>query len=341
MKKSPLVSIIVVNWNGVLVLPDLFNSLNNLDYPNWELIFVDNGSEDESLQYLNKAGLEKSRLKVITNKKNLGFAPANNQGYKLAHGEYVLFLNNDTKFPPEFLGILVNKLDSESEVGVCQPKIYMMDQDKYLDNAGSFLNTIGFTDHWGFGQKDSKEFSSEREIFAAKGACMLVRQSVIEKVGLFDADFMSYFEESDFCWRVWLAGWTVKYYPDAFIWHKVGFSSKRLPQVDVNFHGLKNRICSFIKNFGSINLMTTLPIHAFLLTGLALFYLLRLQFGKSKMIVLAFIWNLQNLGSTIKKRSKVQKIRVKSDREIMPTIMHKTNFFELFSHFLKVEKNFK
>lgn len=339
MRKAPLVSIIVVNWNGGDVLPDLFNSLNSLSYPNWELVFVDNGSKDNSLILLKS--LKTKKVKIIRNKKNFGFAPANNQGYKIASGEYVLFLNNDTKFPSEFLGVLVDKMASEKEVGVCQPKIYMMDTPEYLDNAGSFLNTIGFTEHWGYGQKDSKEFERPREIFAAKGACMLVRKEVIEKVDLFDDDFMSYFEESDFCWRVWLAGWKVKYYPNAYIWHKVGYSSKRLSQLDVNFHGLKNRICSFIKNFGVVNFLIILFVHLFLLVGLAIFYLIKMQFKKSKMIALAFIWNIKNLGSTIKKRNKVQKIRTKSDSQIMPIIMHKTNIIELFSHFLKVEKNFK
>lgn len=341
MKNLPLVSIIIINFNGKQVLFDCLKSIEKLKYENFEVILVDNGSIDGSIASVESLRIGNSELKIIRNKQNVGFAPANNQGVKISKGEFVLLLNNDTKVSPSLLEKMVKKMQSDPSIGAMQPKIYLMDKPNYLDNTGSFLNITGFSNHWGFGKKDAEEFAHEREIFAAKGACLFTRRSLINKIGLFDRDFVSYFEESDFCWRVWLAGFRVIYFPDAFIYHKLGFTSKNLPQIEVNYHGLKNRIASFIKNFEIVNLVMFLSIHLFLLTGLAFYYLIKLEVKKSKMIFLSLWWNIINLNTTLKKRRIVQDIRVKSDSQIMPIIMRKTNIIALFSHFLKVEKNFK
>lgn len=341
--KLPLVSIIVVNYNGRAVLPDCLASIKKIDYPNWELILVDNGSTDDSLKQINKIWPKKLKknLLIIKNTENLGFAPANNVGYQKSNGEYILLLNNDTKVTPDFLTKMVNRMKREKEIGAMQPKIHLMDRPAFLDNSGSFLNTIGFSNHWGFGQKDSKEFDKEREVFAAKGACLLTRREVIEKTGLFDDDFRSYFEESDFCWRVWMAGWKVIYYPKASIFHKLGFTSSKQSAVEINFHSLKNRIVSFIKNFELGNVIKFLGVHIVFLIALSFIYLSKLQFSKVNMITKAIWWNIINLRSTLRKRKEIQKMRSISDKQLLPTIMQKTDFGHMFAHFRQVESNFK
>jgi hypothetical protein len=231
-------------------------------------------------------------------------------------------------------------MEKDSSLGVIQPKIYMMDQKGYLDNAGSFLTKTGFLQHWGFGEKDGPEFMKEREIFSAKGACMLIRREVIEKTDLFDPDFVSYMEESDFCWRAWLMGYKVLFYPKTKIYHKIGMTSKRMSQVIVNYHSFKNRIRSLLKNLGTFNLFTIFLFHIFLILFLGVYYLLRFQFDKSKMIFSAISWNIANLGPTLKLRRRIQKKRVKNDKEIFEKVLVKVNWKEMFSHFKKVEKNF-
>lgn len=337
-RNKPLVSIIIVNYNGKDVLLTCLKSLEDLSYPNYELILVDNGSTDGSLKALAKLN---TKFTLLQNDRNLGFAPANNQGVKVAKGEYLLLLNNDTIVSPDLLDKMVAKMESVKAIGAMQPKIYLMDKPGYLDNAGSFLNTIGFSNHWGFGQKDDPEFSKEREIFAAKGACLLTRASIVKKVGLFDDAFGSYFEESDYCWRVWMAGWKVLYYPETFIYHKVGFTSSKQSAVDINYHSLKNRLASFIKNFQTINLIKYLGIHSIFLMGLVVIYLLKLQFKKVAMILKAFAWNAVNFPVTLAKRHEIQRIRTKPDSKVLPIIMQATNFSDMLSHFKKVEKNFK
>lgn len=328
--KTHLVSIIIVNWNGGEVFRQCLSSLSKVKYSNKEVIIVDNGSND---------GTED--LATIKNDSNLGFAPANNQGYEISKGKYILFLNNDTRVHPEFLKKMVARMQKDESIGVMQPKIYMMDKSGYLDNAGSFITKIGFLDHWGFAEKDSDEFGKERQIFSAKGACMLVRREVIEKVGLFDDGFISYFEESDFCWRVWLAGFKVMFFPEAHIYHKVGFTIKRLDVGNINFHYYKNRITSLIKNLGFLNLITILPVHVLISLGISIVFLLRGNWKASLMIIKAIVWNLINLGRTLKKRHRIQSKRKVSDSKIFSTLSKKVDWLGFYSDFKRVEKDIK
>lgn len=337
---NPLVSIIIVNWNGYEVLQNCLESLKKIKYQNFELIIVDNGSTDDSLKLIEDI---KSSFKVtlIKNKTNLGFAKANNQAYLKSKGKYLLLLNNDTVVTSNFLNYLVQKMEIDKTLGVAQPKIYILDNPKLIDNAGSFLTNTGFLEHWGYLKEDSDEFNTERKVFSTKGACMLIRKSIVDKIKLFDDDFGSYFEESDFCFRVWIAGFNVEFLPGCYIYHKVGFSSKKQDQYFVNYHSNKNRICSLIKNLELSNLIKIGTLYLLLNLGLSFYYLLKLQFKKSWMIINPIIWNILNLKKTLIKRKFIQKMRKKSDRYIFKEVLHKTNWREMFIHFGEVEANFK
>lgn len=338
MKKNPLVSIIVVNWNGGQIVKDCIDSLNRITYSNLELLFVDNGSSDGSERYAKRA-TKATRVVRIKNNDNKGFAEANNQGYKKSKGEYILLLNNDTKVTNDFLNKLVSFLEDNSEVGVVQPKLEMMDKKGYLDNAGSFMTWTGFLEHWGFNKKDSREFSKPREVYSAKGACMLIRRSIIDQIGLFDSSFGSYFEESDFCMRVWISGWKVMFYPDSLIYHKVGFTSERLQTIEVNYHSIKNRVASLYKNLQFPYLHVILFNHTVICIGLTAYYVLRFQFNKAGMFVRGYWWNITHIAELSRKRVLVQENRVVTDREIFRTNMHTFDLQKMIKHFLHVEKS--
>lgn len=338
--KFPLVSIIIVNFNGKEVFGDCLRSLEKIKYPNWELILVDNGSSDNSQNMVNDFNLSFKNFILIQNNRNLGFAPANNQGVEKSKGEYILLLNNDTKIIPDFLNKMVTKMEQDLSIGAMQPKIFLSDKRNILDNAGAYLTGTGFLNHWGFMEKDSQEFNQQRYIFSAKGACLLTRKKLINKIGLFDNDFVSYFEESDFCFRVWLAGFAVIFYPETYIYHKLGATSKKMDQIFVNFHAFKNRILSLFKNLSFINIFLILIPHIIIVLFLGIYYTLKFEFKKAWMIYHAIIWNVVYLSESLKKRSDVQKMRVKSDREIFKYILKETNFAGMFSHFKKVEANF-
>lgn len=326
--KNPKVSIIIVNFNGGKVFENCLTSLKKLSYKNYELIIVDNGSSDGTENYA-----------TIGFKKNLGFVGGNNEGVKRATGKYILLLNNDTLVKPDLLHKLVKKMESNPSVGVLQPKIYLMDKKGYLDNAGSFLTKIGFLDHWGFNQKDSTQYNMETEIFSAKGACMMIRKEIIEKIGLFDDDYFAYFEESDFCWRVWILGYKIIFYPKTSIQHKVGFTTKREDVTYLNYLYYRNRISSIIKNFEIINLIFIFPIHLLISLGIGFVFLIRGRIESFLLVMRAIKWNFVNLNLTLKKRKEVQKTRKVSDNEIFESVGKKVNFRKFFGDFKRVEKD--
>lgn len=341
MKKRPKVSIIITNFNGMQVLENCIKSVCELDYPNFEVILVDDCSSDKSIESVEKYK-KIIDLKIYKNKKNLGFAGSNNEGYKRSNGDYVLLLNNDTTVDKKLLSKLVDRFEEDDSIGAGQAKIKLMDKPSHLDNAGAFLTRTGFLTHWGFMQRDSKEYDKEKEIFSAKGACLFIRKDVIEKTGLFDADFGSYMEETDFCWRVWLYGKKIIYYPKTYIFHKVGFTfSNQFNPVSVNYNSFKNRISTLYKNLDTKNLFTILIFHIFIVFCIGIYYLITFQFEKTSMVFRALWWNVVNFRSINKKRRIVQNMRKVTDEYLFKKIMRKTNISHMLGNFLRVEKDMK
>ncbi|HWA52012.1 MAG TPA: glycosyltransferase family 2 protein [Patescibacteria group bacterium] len=325
---KPKVSIIIVNFNGGEVFENCLQSIKKLDYTNYETIVFDNGSRDGTQKYAS-----------LKSKKNIGFVGGNNEALKIAKGKYILLLNNDTLVKKDLLDVMVNKMESDETIGVIQPKIYLMDKKDYLDNAGSFWTNIGFLDHWGFNQKDSKEYDSEREIFSAKGACMMIRKDLIKKIGLFDEDYFAYFEESDFCFRVWIAGKRVVYFPKTSIQHKVGFTTKRSNVSFLNYLYYRNRIQCLIKNLEVKDLISVLSAHFFVSLGIAFVFLIRGSIENFFLVMRAIKWNFVNLNATLKKRKNVQNYRVYKDEEIFARVGHKVNWSKFFGDFKRIEKD--
>lgn len=334
---NPLVSIIIINWNGGEVFENCLKSLTKITYPNWELIVVDNGSSDGSEKLPDKYKIKHT---LIRNNKNIGFAPANNQGVEVAKGKYILLLNNDTIVSSNFLEKMVNFMEENPKIGAMQPKLFIMDKDGYIDNAGTYLTRTGFLEHWGYMQKDGLEFANIKKIFSAKGACLLTRKEIIDKIGLFDNDFFAYYEESDFCFRVWMLGYEVVYYPGTCIYHKVGFTSKKINQILINYHSLKNVISSMIKNYEVPSIILIGGAYLTLINGLAFYYLIRLRFSQAFMVWRAIGWNIINISKILNKRAKIQRFRKVADKLIFKEVMHKVSISKMVAHFLKVEANF-
>jgi GT2 family glycosyltransferase len=332
---SELVSIIIVNWNGKQWLGDCLSSIFKQDYKNFEIVVVDNRSTDGSIEYLRE---NFPQVKVVQNHENLGFAEGNNIGVRHTQGSLVLLLNNDTVVTQDFLSKLVEKMLSALSIGACQPKIRLLDQPDRLDSVGSFPTRTGFFRHYGLNEIDSSQYDHLEEIFSPKGACLLIRKDVFEKINGFDSDFFCYFEETDLAWRIWLAGYRVVLVPQAIIYHKMGATSQKLNFDFVQFHSNKNRINSYIKNLGALNLLCLLPIHLFFYGLIILGAAFTLRFGRVSALLKALTWNVLNLRTTLRKRSYVQDhIRSVSDKEIFKgkiTSVPWKAYFNSFSWFL-------
>ena len=311
MKSKPLISVIIVNWNGESLIDDCLTTLLSQNYTSIEVLFVDNNSSDNSEKVVKKY----KKVKFIQTGANLGFAGGNNYGLKYAKGTYVLLLNTDTKVSNDFLAKMVEKIESDNELGIVQPKL-LYENDR-INSIGAYLTNTGFLYYPGYDKNGKlKKYNNEEYVFSAYGACMLIRKSVIEEIGLFDDDYFMYFEETDFCMRAWLAGWKILYIPNASIHHKGAASSKKFGLERMIYHSFKNRICTYIKNFEFLSLVFILSIHIIACEVASLMYLITGRFGYASAVQKALWWNIISFKSTLKKRKTVQKsYRKISDKE--------------------------
>ena len=247
----PTVLIIVLNWNGKEDTVECLESLNHISYPNYEVIVVDNGSTDDSVEQLKARYPE---IKVIENQENLGFGEGYNVGIRTAlqeNTEYVLLLNNDTIVDPRFLDELTNVAELDPRVGFAGPKIYFYDNDgrgrrDRINGAGTKLSMwTGRVWHVGENEIDSGQYDQVRLVDYVIGACLLVKTRVVTEIGLLDSKFFTYWEDVDWCYRGCNAGYTSVYIPQAKIWHKYGASSGGAPNI---YYLIRNRFWFMRRN---------------------------------------------------------------------------------------------
>jgi len=325
---DPFVSIIIINWNGKKWLSDCFRSLHGQNYKRFEVIFVDNASTDDSVAWVNK---RYPKTIIVINKKNLGFADANNVAYKLVKGKYVLFLNNDTRVTKTFLSELVRTLEQHADIAGVQSKMLLMDEPNRLDAIGAFFTHTGFLYHYGFHATDDKKLDKEIDLYTAKGACMLFRKTVLDKVtikgDIFDPSYFAYFEETDMCHRVLLLGFKIRYIPTSIIYHKAGGTSTAMNNAFIQYHSFKNRIQSYLTNLETSTLLILFPIHMILTIGFAFVAFIRLKWKLGLAVMKAIVWNMQNWERTQEKRIYVQQhIRLLSDKMALSSVTRNQGF---------------
>jgi GT2 family glycosyltransferase len=216
------ISVITVNWNGGRVLPDYLASINAQTVAPRECIVLDNGSTDDSLSQLEAAAVY-----TVTLPENRGFCEPNNLGARLAKGDALLLLNNDTAFGPDLIEVLENALIRHGECGLFACSMRKWNEPEVMENAGiGYRKTLsGF--QLGRGDPASK-WADEREVFGPSGGAALIRMSVIDDIGLFDDAFWAYNEDVDFALRARLAGYRCLYLPPAVVRHREGATAHRL-----------------------------------------------------------------------------------------------------------------
>lgn len=263
---QPHVSIIVLNWNNYSVTKDCLLSLEKITHPNYEVILVDNGSTDGSVEKLEK---EFSGITFLKNKKNLGFAAGNNIGikYALSHGaDYILLLNNDTEVAPDFLDAVVKTAESDKKIGIVGAKIYYHTDPKKIDSAGADYIWWRVSGKLRFhGKKDNFKLQGAKITDFVSGCCMLVKCAVFDDIGFLHEPYFHGFEDIDFCLRAKKAGWNIVVDLDAHIWHKVSASAGGEFSFINTYYGARNRLFYAFKkahNFigGFILLCFILPI---------------------------------------------------------------------------------
>jgi GT2 family glycosyltransferase len=259
----PTVSVVTLNWNGLTHLESCYESLHKLDYPRdkLELILVDNGSTDASLQFMK---LHFPGVRLIRNRTNLGFCKANNIAAQEANGEYVAFLNNDTRVHPDWLKELVTAVIEDEDVVCAGSRILSWEGDR-LDFAGGSLNFHGSAYPSGYGGTAIDPFPEERFVLFPCGCSMLIDRKIFLDCGAFDEDFFAYLEDVDLGWRLWLMGHKVVLAPAAITYHRFRGTAGGLPKPQLVAMTERNALLTIIKNYEDENLTRVLPTALLLL----------------------------------------------------------------------------
>ncbi len=234
-------SLIVLNWNGSRYLPRLFQSLREQTFRDFEVVLVDNGSTDDSLD-LTRRGFPEVR--VVDLGENLGFAESNNRAAALSTASFLLFLNNDTHLAPDTLETIVHAARRQTCVSIWAVQFRSYDGTQFL-GYGNAVDVLGFP--------------TGGKLFFSVGAALVIRRDVFDRLGGFDAHYFMYFEEIDLCWRAWLQGERIATAPKAVVYHEGGGSSgSPLIQADsyktTKFRrrlGHRNQLASILKNYSA------------------------------------------------------------------------------------------
>ena len=258
-----MVSIVTLTWNTTDITCDFLRSINeHCTYNNLEIIIVDNGSKDDP------TGVFKSirpDVKVILNGKNLGFTGGNNVGIKVATGDFLFIVNNDTEFTPGLIEGLLEIFNKYPDAGIVSPKFHYFFHKGTLEYAG--YNTVNiFTGRnamVGCKEKDEGQYNEIKETNYAHGGGMMVPKKVIEEVGGLPEEFFIYYEEFDWCEQIKRKGYKVYYQPNSLIYHKESMTTGKASPFKTFYH-TKNRILFMRRNMSKASYFIFLLYFTFL-----------------------------------------------------------------------------
>jgi len=221
----PPVTLIIVAWNQLEKTLDCLKTVAALDYPDFRVLLVDNGSEPPLAPAISARFPDVTMLRLPA---NLGFAGGYNAGLRRAlesDSRYFLLLNNDTLLRPDVLTKLVAEIERSADIGLVTAKIYYAADPQRIWTVGANLNLFLDLKDGGAGQIDTGQWDDPRDIDFAPFCALLIRRDVIEEVGLLDETFFLYYEDMDYCRRAKAAGWRVRLCPAAHVLHDVSASS--------------------------------------------------------------------------------------------------------------------
>jgi GT2 family glycosyltransferase len=246
VNSSPLASIIIPNWNGAHHLPVCLEALQVQTYPQLEIILVDNGSTDGSQALVTEQFPE---VRLLALERNLGLTGGNNAGFRVAQGEMLISLNNDTQADPCFVEALVTALLEHPEAGMAAAKMLLFDQRDTLHSAGDGYGVDGIPFNRGVWQRDEGQFEGPGWIFGGCGGAVAYRRAMLDDVGLFDESFFMYCEDVDLNWRAQLAGWRCWYTPGAVVYHKLSATGGG---PIASYYTGRNTIWVIVKNYPGV-----------------------------------------------------------------------------------------
>jgi GT2 family glycosyltransferase len=322
------VSVIVLNWNGMRFLEKCIGSLLNQTYTRYEIVLVDNGSTDGSVDFVKSVFGQSTQLKVLAFNENFGFSKGNNIAMKMSKSKYLIVLNNDTEVKEKFIEKLVEAAEDNPDIGSVGCKIVFRNKENWFSQK--------FTNH-GFivpyflqtkMRNRLEEISNLTSVNLANSGCtVLFPKHVIDAVGGFDEDFWSNWEDWDIGYRINLAGFKSVCIPDPLVYHVGGGSEGSSPERFLRIY--RNELFTYFKNYEAHSLLIRLPFILILFQPIYhLFWFVQRLMKRSPELYKgreldyfvsqpkALLCFLKELKVIMKKRYCIQKLRKVSDKEI-------------------------
>lgn len=316
------VAIIIVSWNTKEYLEKCLSSIFEQTFNNFEVIFVDNGSTDGSVELVRIAF---PTVRLVSLDKNYGFSKANNIGIRLAFegkARHIVLLNVDTTIKETFLKELVTAAESDDSIGCCQSKMLSMDDPRIIDGVGITVRKNCGMIPIGHGELDVGNYNQPKEIFGASAGASLYKSEMLIQVGLFEEECFAYHEDVDLALRARIAGWKCLYVPQAVVYHKHSGTLGKYSPIK-KYYLIRNRYYYVIKNLPApmvfkffiiktkniIDLIVMIPIR------LVLFDMKRFHTDIIKLK--AHCHAIKNIPKMFRKRNEIRSKRMISDRELV------------------------
>jgi GT2 family glycosyltransferase len=242
-----LVYIVILNTNRRDDTLACLASLSEGTYQGTKIIVLDNNSTDGSLEAIRSAFYN---VQIISLTENLGYAGNNNVGIVEAMkqgADWVLILNEDTILDPDCLAELIKVGESDPKIGIVGPMVYHYDEPDIIQSAGGVLGKYWQSQHLGQNELDHGQFQSPHCVEWISGCAILARRAVIEQVGMLDANFFIYWEETEWCIRASRGGWRIVHVPQARTWHK-GVQRNYQPKPSFTYYGTRNHLLMLSKH---------------------------------------------------------------------------------------------
>lgn len=285
-------AVVILNFNGKRLLKQFLPSvIAHTVSEEFSLVVADNGSTDDSVQFMESCYPD---IPLIVLDKNYGFAEGYNKALQQIKSEYVVLLNSDVETTPGWLDVLINYLDSNSDVAAAQPKILSYNDSSSFEYAGA---SGGFIDMYGYPfcrgrilstlEKDKGQYDDEIDVFWATGACMCIRLKDYHDAGGLDSRFFAHMEEIDLCWRLNSRGRRVVCLPSSIVYH-VGAATLNKDNPKKMYLNFRNNLLMLYKNVSDKLIIKTF-FFRIIFDIAALFHLLIMgQFRSAKAVIKAY-----------------------------------------------------
>jgi GT2 family glycosyltransferase len=314
--KTPLISVIVLNWNGRPYLPVCLDALRCQTFSDFETIVVDNGSTDGSQKLIRDSYPE---VKLIELEANQGFCGGNNVGIRASASQFLVLLNNDTQVEHDWLFELYSAINNDPTVAIADSKLLFFDSPDTVQALGAEYSNAGGVQSRCFGEIDRISDDTPSEVFVCIACAAIYRRSALDRIGLLDEMFFAGYEDVDISFRAHLVGYRCLNVPSARVLHHLSLTHGR-NSPDFVLRSQRNIHYVYIKNMPGWLFWKYLPLHLFY-ACMSFFYFLSL--GRSGPYLRAKLSVLRNMGLLLKKRREVQSLRRVDPHQINAILAHR------------------